>query len=261
MTSAILRTSTSAWRLMTKRRGDRRWDAVVWGTGIVGLAGFPILALIPEALPLVWFALVAVPINGPFSPILPAAFEPLIMEVAKYAPAIAVTLVGLVVQLYAEFFNWHIYAWVLDRRRLQGFRSHRHVQRAVGYFSRSPFITVVVFAFTPLPFWVARILAILQRMPLAPYFLATAIGRLPRLFFYAWLGDQLQLSGALLAGIGVGSGVAVVLWRVLKRRPVLEDTVLGADPAPAANQTGVRASHSPIPASPPGEAADGNRGA
>jgi uncharacterized membrane protein YdjX (TVP38/TMEM64 family) len=211
---------------LLRRRGDRRWDAVLWGTGVVGLLGIPIVLYVEPGIPLVWFSLLSIVANSPLSPIFPASFEPLIMEASKYSPAIAVTLVGLAVYMYTEYFNWYIYAWVLGRKRLEKFRTHRQVKRFVEYFSRRPVATVIIFAFTPLPFWVARILAILHGMPVRRFMVATAIGRFPRIFFYAWIGDRLQLSGILLLGIAIGAGVVVILIKLAQRRPVLEDTVI-----------------------------------
>ncbi len=88
------------WRFFTRRRGDRRWDLFLRATGFAALFGFPILYLFPGSAPLVWLALVGVPANGPLSPILPTAFDPLIMEIGKYAPAVQVTLVAVGIYMY-----------------------------------------------------------------------------------------------------------------------------------------------------------------
>ena len=72
-----------------------------------------------------WLAIVGIPANSPLSPILPTAFDPLIIEIGKYAPAFTVTCVATGVYMYTEFLNWHIYAWVLSWERLDGFRENR----------------------------------------------------------------------------------------------------------------------------------------
>ncbi len=101
-------------------------------------------------------------------------------------------------------------------------------------FARGPFVTTVVFAFTPLPFWVARILAILDGYSFPRYLLASLVGRLPRIFFYAWLGNALRLPTWALVAVIVGGPAAIVLWRLARHRPVLDDVVLDAseDPPP-----------------------------
>lgn len=221
----------SLGRALVVRRGDARWDLMIRGTGLVALAGIPCAILRPDTLPAVWFTLVALAVNGPFSPVLPTAFEPLIMEAATWMPILAVTLIGTAVSLYAEYLNYHLYAWVLGRKRFAGLGQKGWMQHSVRWFERAPFTTTVVFAFTPLPFWVARILCIYGRGDLRVFMLGTAIGRLPRIFIYAWLGSVLEVPAVVLAAVGIGTAVLVIAVRLARGRPVLEEAPL-ADPPP-----------------------------
>ena len=103
-----------AWYFLTKPRGDRRWDLFLRATGLAALVLIPIPLLFPSTAPLVWLAIVGIPANSPLSPILPTAFDPLIIEIGKYAPAFTVTCVATGIYMYTEFLNWHIYVWVLN---------------------------------------------------------------------------------------------------------------------------------------------------
>jgi uncharacterized membrane protein YdjX (TVP38/TMEM64 family) len=213
-------------------RGDRHWDILLRATGVAGVVGIALVLLVPASAVLVWFAVMALPANGPLSPILPAAFEPLIMEAAKYEHPLSVTAVGLAAYMLTEYVNWRLYAWALSRDRLAGVRGKRWVRWGIDRFSRSPFTTTILFAFTPLPFWVARCLAILDRYPVGKFMTATALGRLPRILIYAWLGALLQVPTALLAAVVVGSVLFVVPWG--RRREARRETTR---PAPAASST------------------------
>ena len=62
--------------------GDRRWDLILRATGLAGLLGIALVLLVPSSAVLVWFAVMSLPANGPLSPLIPVAFEPLIMEAA-----------------------------------------------------------------------------------------------------------------------------------------------------------------------------------
>jgi uncharacterized membrane protein YdjX (TVP38/TMEM64 family) len=190
----------------------------VRAAGVVALGGIPLTLAFPRLVPLVWLAVLSLPASGPLGPVLPAALEPLVMEAAKYEKAIWVTLVALCTYVYMEYVNWHIYAWVLNRRVLSRLRDHRRVHTAVRYFARAPFWTVVVVAATPFPCWVVRVLAVLHDYPMRPYLVATAIGRFPRIYLYAWLGAVLRIPTVALLGIVVGSGVLVIVHRFLRRR-------------------------------------------
>jgi uncharacterized membrane protein YdjX (TVP38/TMEM64 family) len=220
-------------RSLLKPRGDRRWDILIRATGAIALIGIPIVLYFPQAMPLVWLAIASVPANSPLSPLTPVAFEPLIMEAAKYAAPIAVTCVALSVYMYMEYLNFHLYRWVLNRERLKGLRQKSAVRKSVGYFARAPFVTIVVFAFTPLPFWVARILCIYDGYSVPRFMFATTLGRLPRIYLYAWLGAALSLPTVLLASTAVGATLIVVAWRLYRRRPLLHDSLLdGSDTKP-----------------------------
>jgi len=239
-------------RALIARRGDARWDLMIRGTGLVALAGIPCAILRPDSLPVVWFTLVALAVNGPFSPVLPTAFEPLVMEAATWMPVLTVTLIGTAVSLYAEYLNYHLYAWMLSRRRFTALGEKPWMRRSVRWFERAPFITTVVFALTPLPFWVARVLSIYARGDLRRFMLASAIGRLPHIFLYAWLGSVLEVRPLVLVAIGVGGMLLVIAVRLARGRPVLEEAPL-ADPPPA-----TREEEAPLP---PGCAPYGEHGA
>ena len=217
---------TGLWRFLGKQRGDRGWDLLIRATGLVALLGIPILVVFPRLVPLVWLAVLAVPANSPLSPLIPIAYEPLIMEAAKYERPVWVTLVALGAYMYMEYLNWRFYGWVINWHRFGALRERRWVCHSVAWFARAPFTTVVVFAFTPLPFWVARLLALLHRYPIRRFMAATAVGRLPRLYLYAWLGQLLHVPTVILVAVIFGTATIVVAGRLVRGKPLLADTAL-----------------------------------
>jgi uncharacterized membrane protein YdjX (TVP38/TMEM64 family) len=227
-------------RFFTKQRGgdERRWDLVIRSAGVAALLGIPIIIIFPRSIPLVWLAVLSIPANSPLSPIIPAAFEPLIMEAAKYERAIWVTLVAVSAYMYMEYLNWHAYSWVLSRRALKGLREHRLIQRSLRYFAFAPFGTVVFFAITPMPFWAIRTLAILDGYPIRKFMPATAIGRFPRLFLYAWLGAVFRIPTLVLVGVIFGTAGAVIAYRLLRGKRLLSDTVIDSAEEPLENNNG-----------------------
>jgi len=217
-----------------RRFGDRRWDLFLHATGFAALIGIVVVQLIPDSAPLVWLAVLGIPANSPLSPLLPTAFEPVIMDAAKHASVLGVTLVSTGIYMYTEYLNWYLYAWVLNWDRFRPLSEGRWVKLGMRWFAAAPFTTVVVFAFTPLPFWAARCLAILDRYSLKKFMWGTAVGRLPRFFLYAWLGSVLGVPTIALVGVVVGTAVIVIAARLVARRPLLVETALdraaGRDP-------------------------------
>ena len=197
--------------VFVRSRGTRQWDYFLRATGVVALLAIPVAMFVPDKIPLVWFVLVSLPACGPWSPILPVAFEPLIFEIAKYEPPLVVAPVALCICLYTEFVNWHIYRWVVGHDKLAALRDHRLVQLGVKYFSRAPFLTVAILSIGPWPFWTLRILAIIKKYPLNRFMLALAIGRTPRLLVLAWVGAQLKVSSVILIAVVAFAAVAAVL--------------------------------------------------
>src|SRR5512147_617518 len=211
-------------RALVRPRGDRRWDVFLRATALVSLIGIPVLLLVPAATPLVWLAVLSLPANSPLSPILPTFFEPLIIEAAKWAPVWAVTLVACAGYMYMEYLNWHVYAWVLNWDRLAGFQARPSVRWGVRLFARSPFWMVVIFAFTPLPFWAGRALAILHRYPLRRFLAATVVGRVPRWLVYAWFGGLVSVPTWVLAAAIVVPAAIVIGARLLRGEALLAET-------------------------------------
>jgi membrane protein YqaA with SNARE-associated domain len=214
-----------AWRFLVKPRGDRRWDVFLRATGLVALLGIPVLLLFPNSATLVWLAVLSLPANSPLSPILPTFFEPIIVAAAKWESAWAVTLVATAGYLYMEYLNWYVYTWVLNRDRLAGFRSRPSVRWAVANFGRAPFWMVVVFAFTPLPFWAARLLAIMYKYPLRRFMVATIVGRVPRWYLYAWFGGLVRVPTWILVGVILIPAAIVIGGRLLRGQALLAETV------------------------------------
>ena len=217
-------TARRVWRVLTRPRGDRRWDVLLRATALVALLGIPVVLFLPRSVPFVWLAVLSLPANSPLSPILPTFFEPIIVEVAKWEPAWAVTLVATAGYMYMEDINWHVYAWVLRLDRLEGLRAKRWVRWGVENFAKSPFWVVVAFAFTPLPFWAARILAILDRYPLWKFMVATLVGRIPRWYLYAALGAKVNVPWWVLLGAIVIPAAFVIGGRLLRKESLLAET-------------------------------------
>ena len=65
-------------------------------------------------------------------------------------------------------------------------RISRFAQRA---FNWQPWWTIVMFAFTPIPFYPVRIAAPLASYPAERYVMAVFVGRLPRYYILAWGGE------------------------------------------------------------------------
>jgi hypothetical protein len=219
-----------SWRFLTAPRGDRRWDVFLRSTVAAAVLGIPIVVLFPGTVVYVLLAIASLPANSPLSPILPSFFEPIIIRAAKWAPAVPVTLVATAGYMYMEYVNWHVYAWVLNWDKLEGVRSNRWVRWGVDNFARAPFWMTVIFAFTPLPFWAARVLAILHKYPLRRFMVATVVGRVPRWYLYALFGGAVSVPAWILIGVMVVPAAIVIVGRLMRKESLLAETAPAAPP-------------------------------
>lgn len=195
------------------------WDAVIRSTGALGLLGIGLVLLLPSSGPLVGLGIYTMWVTGPLSPFFPVGLEPILMLFGRLYAPLVVALVSVAFSLYVEFLNYHVYDVLLGLERARRFRESRAIRFLQRLFSRAPFFTVWICAWTPLPFWGARILAALGNYPIRRYMTAAALGRLPKFWFFAALGLYWGLSDALLLGIAGGTALlATGLWAIGRRR-------------------------------------------
>lgn len=204
---------TALARAASRRRGNLLWDGVVRGSGILGLAAIGAVLWFPEVGPLVGFVLVTIWVNGPIAPLLPATYEPILMLYGRLYPAILVGLLGVAGTIYVEHLNYHLYRRMLKSRMLSRPRGSRWLEWVVRRFNRSPFFTVWLCSWSPLPYWSVRFLSPLAGYPVGKHLWATFLGRFPRLVFFAALGTWWQVEIGWLFWIAAASiALALAMW-------------------------------------------------
>lgn len=171
-----------------------------------------------ELIPLV---LTAAWCHGPASPLLPAAFEPVIMAYGRTHPALLIALIAVVTSVAVESVNYLGYGYLLRSRRLG--RVRETSARLTALFARRPFLVCLAVAATPLPDWSVRVLGAFARYPAQRYLLAFALGRIPKFWLLATLGHALQIPGSVLLAVAVGSLLLTyaVMWLRRRQRTML----------------------------------------
>lgn len=152
-------------------------------------------------------------VHGPWSPLLPAAYEPVLMLFGKLYPPWLIAVTGATLSCLVEWINYRVYDWFSDLKRLERLKEKATSGRFVRLFRKEPFLVVWIFAWSPLPDWAARIMGVVAGYPVSKYVLAFWLGRLPKFFFLAWLGQKLpltamQLTVIAIVTVAVGYGVA-----------------------------------------------------
>lgn len=133
-------------------------------------------------------------LHGPWSPLLPAAYEPVLILYGKlYAPWL-VALVGTTLSCIVEWINYRVYDWASDVKRLEQLKQKAMSGRFVRLFRKQPFLVTWIFAWSPLPDWAVRIMAVLADYSITRYVIAFWLGRLPKFFLLATIGEFIPVS-------------------------------------------------------------------
>lgn len=205
------------WRAWALRPvASDRWDRMLWVSGGVSLAGIGLASFVPFLSDLAVLFSLTLLVNGPWSIFTPVAYEPILMTFGQVYPGVLVAVVGVTGQLCVEYVNYHLYNAAMHTQLLTAARESAVVRKTIAWFSVQPFWTVFMCALTPLPFWIARIAAPLAGYPMRRYLTATALGRFPRLWFYAALGMVVPVRGTTI--LAVGFAATVILAALIAAR-------------------------------------------
>ena len=183
--------------------------------GMVALAAALLIALVPGATSLVVFVLLTLWCHGPLSPLLPAAYEPVLLGYGRVFPPLLLAITGATASTAIEYLNYHLYQKLLKVECLDRVLVSPATRRLTGPFFRRPFLTVWVCVLSPLPDWAARILASHSGYSIRSYLAAVLLARVPRFWLLAALGFHLELGAGVVLSIVAASAVLALvgLWR------------------------------------------------
>ena len=124
--------------------------------------------------------------------------EPVIFYFSKLYDPLTVAWVTLAGTLLVEYVNYLSVTLVLKIPRLDDLRKRRTFQTWIRYFMLAPFISLVVAALTPIPFYPFRVIAAASKYSVRRYLVAVFVGRGPRFYLLAYFGHALGLSNRVI---------------------------------------------------------------
>jgi uncharacterized membrane protein YdjX (TVP38/TMEM64 family) len=114
-----------------------------------------------------------------------------------------------------EAINYLSYGYLLRGRFLLQVREV--LAGLTRMFGRRPFLACVLVASTPVPDWSARILGALAGYPVRRYLLAFAVGRVPKFWLIATVGQALHISWWAVLALVLGSVLVTYAGVAAKR--------------------------------------------
>jgi membrane protein YqaA with SNARE-associated domain len=111
--------------------------------------------------------------------------EPLLFFYGKNHGMLTPSLLALVPTMIGCYLDYGMLQPVLTGKYLAGIRERPYYIKISGWFNSLPFLTILVAAATPVPFYPVRLLSISEKYNMHRYMLAVVSGRFPRYLLIA----------------------------------------------------------------------------
>lgn len=126
--------------------------------------------------------------------LVPIPTFPIVLYVSHDYAIWMIVLFGAIGASISALIEYNIIDFLMKFDRIAKLKQNGKYQKYAGYFDRFSFRSIMLASLIPLPLDVIRILAITRRYSKWRYLLATFLGRIPRIFIFAFLGSQLAYS-------------------------------------------------------------------
>ncbi len=150
----------------------------------------------------------------PTNSVIPLPHEPGVLFFADFYRPLWIAVAATVGSGIAAFSDYAIVRGAMRHKWASRVSRGRWFQWAVRSFMKRPFATVVLFAVSPLPVSVVRVLAPASTFSVWRYVAAMMVGRFPRFYVFAWVGLLLPIPTWVL----VLAVLAPVLTMVIAHR-------------------------------------------
>jgi membrane protein YqaA with SNARE-associated domain len=125
--------------------------------------------------------------------------EPALIFYGKLYPILLVSLIAGIGSVIAGFIDYETFIPILHHRKVRKYYADKTLYtRSVYYFSKFPFLSIVVAALTPVPFYPFKFLSIASKYSITRYLTALFVGRFPRYVYLAAIGASISIPNWIL---------------------------------------------------------------
>ena len=122
---------------------------------------------------------------------IPFPHEPAVIYYGTIFPPLTVAVVCGLATCISAWIDIMVLGTFFTHEKIMEFKEKSRVYKiAEHFFNKTPFWTMVFAGFTPVPFYPFRVIGILSGYVRWKYVLSTFIGRIPRYYILAWLGNR-----------------------------------------------------------------------
>jgi len=127
--------------------------------------------------------------------------EPLMIYLGKIYPFYIPVLIAIIPTILGCYLDYMVLTPVLNSRLLKRPLNSKFYKKSEEYFRKLPYLTLFIFALTPLPFYPVRILSVASGYPVNRYVSSVTLGRIPRYSILALSGSLFNISNSVIFGI------------------------------------------------------------
>ncbi|MFV1988726.1 MAG: hypothetical protein ACC682_15735 [Gemmatimonadota bacterium] len=124
--------------------------------------------------------------------------EPVLIYFGKVGELLPTALWASAGTLVAAIMDHTVFVPVLNHENINSYKEKKFYRKAMSYFLKWPFMTLVVTGFTPIPFFPFKFLAFSIGYPMWKYTTALLVARFPRYYLYALLGATVSIPNWIL---------------------------------------------------------------
>ncbi len=127
--------------------------------------------------------------------------EPLMIYLGKIYPFYIPVFIAIIPTILGCYLDYMVLTPVLNSRFLKRPLNSKFYKKSEEYFMKMPYLTLFIFALTPLPFYPVRILSVASGYPVSRYVSSVTLGRIPRYAILALSGSIFNISNEVIFAI------------------------------------------------------------
>ncbi|MBD3232136.1 MAG: hypothetical protein GF315_00265 [candidate division Zixibacteria bacterium] len=115
--------------------------------------------------------------------------------------------------IVAAIIDYQFFTPILNLSYSRKYKSHQVYKAAHKWFYKSPFLSLVVASFSPIPFYPFKLMVYASKYSFARYLIAISIGRFPRYYILGLAGYTFRIPDWII----IGTFVAMILMVYFKK--------------------------------------------
>ena len=173
--------------------------------------------------PLLFLTFYSIPSNMAIS-VFP--HEPLVVYYGRlYDPSLiaAIVMIGTII---AGILDYYVFAPIMEHRVTKFIRNTAEYKKAQKWFNYQPFLAIVIGGFSPLPFFIFKLLAFAAKYSVIKYLIALFVGRFPRYYLLAYAGSFFEIPPEIILIIFIVmiSFYAISMWIRFRKAKTEKET-------------------------------------